>query len=235
MRPSHALSVCLLATSVVSVVACATTPPPTVKPRAEPKVVVDTKPSVKPPAKLDDRPVEPVVVIGPSDPTSGRNRGFGPYDSLENICGSAHERCVMGEPVALEGSPTIKRIASFVEVPSDGSASLAFETKEGWFISAIPDGRPFGGGLSHHTPAGTRFFLEKAKTDGEGVLLVRNFSRSTFFPGQGSSGSSSFERAERMKCTVASGRVACGEGKVVFERSCHNGSCKQTGSHPGAG
>ena len=234
--PTLVLVAVTIASLTASLTACGSTRPPA--PEVD-RTVVDTKP-------IDDKPLkeesggdakdnvlaEPIVNVIPTDPVSGRNVGFGPYDSLQAICGATQERCVMSKPVALSGSSAITRMASFIELPMDGNTSLACETKEGWYVSSVPDGRPFGGGLSHHTPAGTHFYFELAKADGDGVVLLRGFSQSTFMPGRGSSGSRSFEEVVRLKCGVQEARVACGEGKPVFGRACTEGKCKQTGVHP---
>ena len=236
MSSTSCLSVSLLAASFFSLAACATTAAPEAKTSVEPPpITLDPAPKSEvnaEPAKDTDRLAEPVVKGDPTDPVSDKNRGFGPYDKLEAVCGAANERCRMSPPVSLTGSPTITRLATFEEQPMDGQTHLAFETKEGWFISEVPDGQPFGGGLSHHTPAGTYFKLETAQPDGDGVVLLRRFGQSSFIPGHGNSGSHSYEETVRLKCSIVSGRVACGEGKKVFTRSCSGGTCTQTGAEP---
>ena len=246
-RTANALSVTFIATSLLSLTGCAATP--VAKPGAEPDpIVLETKP--RPEDKVFDKDIaDPVVKADPSDPPSGRNHGFGPYDTIEAICAAMivqdappeapeqpiqdpQPRCSMSKPVVLTGSQTISRMASFVSTRMDGQAHLAFETKEGWFISSVPDGNPFGGGLSHHTPAWTHFLFDKANADGAGVVLLRTFGQSMFLPGQGSRGSSRFEEVVRLKCSVVGGRVACGEGKSVFSRSCNDGKCSETGVDP---
>jgi hypothetical protein len=233
MSSTFAPSVSLLA-ALFSLAACATAAAPKTSAKPDP-VTPDSvsKPDVKAePAKDTDTLAEPVVKADPADPVSDKNRGFGPYDTLEAVCGTANERCRMSEPVTLTGSPAITRLATFVEQPMDGQTHLAFETKEGWFISEVPDGQPFGGGLSHHTPAGTYFKLDAAMPDGGEVILLRRYGQSSFIPGNGNMGSHSFEETVRLKCSIVSGRVACGEGKKVFSRSCSGGTCTQTGVEP---
>lgn len=236
MNAPAALLRCSLLAPFILLAACtsSSSPTPNARPSADAdEVRIETQPKPTDEARVEKDPplAEPEVKADPSDPASGRNKGFGPYDSLDAICGATKERCQMSEPVELRGSKTITRMATWIELPIDGSRHLAFETKDGWYVSAVPDGEVFGA-LGHHSPAGTHFYLEQAKVDGDGVVLLRSYGQSVFIPGRGSSGSSSVEEVLRMKCAVVDDRVACGAGKLVFSRSCHDNDCKEVGVHP---
>ncbi len=207
--------------------ACAPAPAPQARPQVEPDPTNDTlPPRAEPTADVERAPAT-------------RNAGYGPYDSLQALCGQDHQRCRASEPVALRGGGEVLALASFTEgVHPDGSAHLAFQTREGWYVSHVPDGQPFGGGLSHHTPAGTHFDLERASERAGRIKLQKRFGQSVYYPGQGSRGGERFEEISELWCRVEGHRVKCGEPKVLFSESCKNPDdggpavCKTTGSRP---
>ena len=198
--------------------------------KPEPTIDVLEPPVVKPTPKPDAEPkIEPVAV---------RNQGFGPYDTLDLICGSgAQKRCDMGEPSALATGADVIAVASFSE-GGDGRAHLAVQTREGWYVSEVPDGKVLGM-LSHHSPAGTWFDLKHARALGElGFSIDRRYGMSSFIGGRGSDGSSSFVEVRRLSCKVTSGKVGCDEGALIYSQSCRtpmeggDRKCETKGKEP---
>jgi hypothetical protein len=210
---------CLLA---LPLAACATQPSPT---RDVPPVESDAPP-------VPDAPPSTLAKKPPSPPPTVRNQGFGPYDSLERLCGTGEgARCLASAPVRLKGSSAVLAIAQFKPMPTDGTAALAFETREGWFVSEPPR-EPFGGGLSHHTPAGTDFLLDQAAVKGDVVSLLEYHGESSFIPGRGSEGSTRSLTYQRLACSVTDWKVVCGPPVLVYSERCQENDCKSTGAKP---
>jgi hypothetical protein len=189
-------------------------PPVVDEPAAQP-------PSPPPPAKKD-----------PTPPPTVRNEGFGPYDSLERLCGTGQGAlCLASAPVRTKGSSVVLAVAQFKATRMDGSASLAFETRDGWYVSEPPH-EPFGGGLSHHTPAGADFLLDQVEVKGDEVVLVKYSGSASYIPGRGSQGSTSSTTYERLRCGVSDQKVVCGPPVVVYSEQCKDDKCKSTGVKP---
>jgi hypothetical protein len=181
------------------------------------------------PPVLDEPPPPPAKK---QPPPTVRNQGFGPYDSLEQLCGTGEgARCLASAPVRTKGSSAVLAIAQFKPLRMDGTASLAFETREGWFVSAPPH-EPFGGGLSHHTPASTDFLLEQAEVKGDVVSLLEYHGASSFIPGRGSEGSTRSMTYQRLACSVTDWKVVCGPPVLVYSERCQEDDCKSTGVKP---
>lgn len=203
----------LVLISLVPLAACASSPL-NIEDSAKPKPTIDVvdPPVVKPEPKPEREPkIEPVAI---------RNQGFGPYDTLDLICGSGEaKRCEMGEPAALPTGSDVIAVASFSE-GGDGRAHLAVQLREGWYLSEVPDGKVLGM-LSHHSPAGTWFDLKNARAVGKlGFSIDRRFGMSSFIGGRGSDGSSSFVEVRRLGCKIDGGKVSCDEGKLIYSQSC---------------
>jgi hypothetical protein len=195
--------------------------------KVEPTVDVVEPPSVKP--EPDESKAEPVAI---------RNQGFGPYDSLDLVCGSGEaKRCEMSEPAALPGGASVIAVASFSE-GRDGRAHLAVQRQEGWYVSEVPDGKVLGM-LSHHSPAGTFFDLKHARALGtNGFSIDRRYGASSFIGGRGSDGSSSMIEVKRLSCTIDGGKVSCDEGKLLYSQFCQTPmeggqqKCETKGTEP---
>ena len=185
-----------------------------------------TEDIVYPDAKPDREPKTKPVAI--------RNQGFGPYDTLDLICGSGEtKRCVMEQPVALPAGQDVLAVASFTE-GRDGRALLAVQVRDGWYVNEVPDGKVFGT-LSHHSPASTSFDLKHVRVSKNGFSIDRRYSMSSFYPGRGGDGATSFTDVRRLSCRL-DGKVSCDEGKVLYSESCQTPmeggqrTCETTGT-----
>jgi hypothetical protein len=175
-------------------------------------------------------PSSATLTLEPTRTSTTRNQGHGPYDSLEKLCGAGDQRrCVVGTVVDVTGSPTVRRVADFRATRMDGMASLALETKDGWYVTAPPASDPHFM-LSHHTPAFTSYRFEKA--EGELVTMLELHGASSFIPGRGSEGSSRRRTISRLQCGLSAGRVVCSAPTQVFSESCLEDDCTREGQEP---
>lgn len=159
----------------------------------------------------------------------------GPFASWEEICGPlAHgtpgdddatierrERCTIEATTLASGGPFLGIATYYEGAPSQGSSYLALRTARGWFVTEIPDGRPFGGGLSHHTPAWLAFDAASTRFE-DGVLrVVARGSASSFVPGQGPLGSTSQSWTDVTQCGARDGIVVCAAPEEIHRETCH--------------
>jgi hypothetical protein len=175
------------------------------------------------------------------------NAFVGPFASWEEICGVLapidgvepsdhapirHERCSVHETALSEAGPFVAMATYFEGAAFDGNALLGLRTARGWFVEEIPDGEPFGGGLSHHTPSFASFD-PTATLLVEGLLrVVSRGSSSSFVPGQGPLGSSSHQWTAARQCGLRDSTPVCGAPSEVWSERCQvsmGGTASSTG------
>ena len=218
----------LLVLSLVSSLAgCGSSPPRAAS--ADPRV----DPGSSPPAASDIAGAQPLE---------------GPFASFEEVCGAAegapedegsqrHERCTV-RVYELAGGGPFEAMATYFEGTSfDGNASLGLKTARGWFVQGIPDGRPFGGGLSHHTPSSAAFDPATTRFE-EGVLrVVMRGGSASFVPGHGNLGSSRREWTSVQQCGLRAGVAVCSALEEVWSRHCRvsDRAVEEPSDEPGPG
>lgn len=155
----------------------------------------------------------------------------GPFASFEDICGAPlegpadaeherHERCSVSITELADAGP-FEAVATYFEgTPFDGNAFLGLKTARGWFVQEIPDGQPFGGGLSHHTPSSASFDPDATRFEDGTLRVVQRGSASSFAPGRGNLGSSSRRWTSVRPCGLRDGAVVCGEPEQVWSQEC---------------
>ncbi len=163
---------------------------------------------------------------------AGARAFVGPFATWDEICGAPvetpeageverRERCSVRVRALSDGGPFEAMATYFEGTGFDGSASLALKTERGWFVPELPDGAPFGGGLSHHTPASSSFDADATRLEGGALRVVERGSSASFAPGRGPLGSTSREWTAVTRCGLRGGTVVCGEPERVWSRTCH--------------
>jgi hypothetical protein len=161
----------------------------------------------------------------------------GPFASWDEICGALRaapdgepapegaperrERCSIRPVQELaDGGPFLAMTTYFEGRSFDGNAFLALRTERGWFVDEVPDGHPFGGGLSHHTPSSWSY--DPATTGFEDGLLrvISRGGSSSFIPGRGALGSSSTRWTAVTACGVREGVPVCGQRNEIWAETC---------------
>lgn len=195
---------------VSSLAGCGSSPPRTAS--ADPRV----DPGSGPPVASDIAGAQPLE---------------GPFASFDEVCGAPegapaedgsqrHARCTV-RVFELAGGGPFEAMATYFEGTSfDGNASLGLKTARGWFVQEIPDGRPFGGGLSHHTPSSAAFDPATTRFE-EGVLrVVLRGSSASFVPGHGNLGSSRREWTSVQRCGLREDVAVCSALEEAWSRQC---------------
>lgn len=208
------------AATMLVLMACGGAPAPTSTvgpPAVEPPVDPAAEPTTEPSSEIGDLP--------------GATAYEGPFASFEDICGALepppsstfegarHERCRVTPVTALDDAGPFEAAASFTE-GNDGMAYLALRTADGWFVPSVPDGEPFGGGLSHHTPASTHYALDRIRVESGALRVIVRRGSSSFMPGRGASGSSSIRSTHLRRCGLRDGVPVCGDDELVFSERC---------------
>jgi hypothetical protein len=203
-----------------------------VEPAAEPEPKQEVA-VVDPPVKPESKPESDAK----SEPVATRNQGYGPYDTLDLVCGSGEsKRCDIRERATLPSGAGVIAVATYREGGSDDH--LAVQLHDGWYLSEVPDGEELFA-RSHHTPGGSRFNLKSVLAVGRvGFRIDRRSGSSSFGPGQGNRGSTSRVVVERFECEFAGGKLTCDDGKTVFSKACETPieggaeKCKTHGKEP---
>lgn len=157
---------------------------------------------------------------------------LGPFATWDEICGAVvdvpegaeverRERCSVRVRALSDGGPFEAMATYFEGTGFDGAASLALKTERGWFVPELPDGAPFGGGLSHHTPASSSFDADATRLEGGALRVVERGSSASFAPGRGPLGSTSHEWTAVLRCGLREGVVVCAEPERAWSRTCH--------------
>lgn len=167
----------------------------------------------------------------PASDIAGAQPLEGPFASFDEVCGAPdgapdaegnqrHERCTVRVHELTAAGP-FEAMATYFEGTSfDGDASLGLKTARGWFVQAIPDGRPLGGGLSHHTPAHAEFDPATTRFE-QGVLrVVQRGGSSSFVPGRGNLGSTRSQWTQVQQCGLRDGVAVCSAPEQVWSRQC---------------
>jgi len=158
----------------------------------------------------------------------------GPFAGWDEICGAAlareegddgssgvhHERCTVQESELPSGGAFLGMATYHEGSPYQGSSYLALRTARGWFVTEVPDGRPFGGGLSHHSPSSRSFDPATTRFEDGALRIVERGSASSFMPGQGPIGSSSRQWTSVTSCGLRDGVVVCAPPQEVYRETC---------------
>jgi hypothetical protein len=96
-------------------------------------------------------------------------------------------------------------------------ATLAIETRSGWFLEPHVERKPAMS--SHHQPHSRGYDLDATRVEAGAIVVRLIDSQSVFYPGQGGAGSSSTTWYER-RCTVIDGIVHCSEPVQIASESC---------------